>query len=1027
MRPPAQPAAPAPVVFGPASFGGLGYRSIGPNRGGRSIAVAGSRQRPNEYYFGATGGGLWKTDDGGLTWRPVTDGQIRSSSVGAVAVAQTHPDTVYVGMGETELRGNIMQGDGVYRSVDGGRTWTHQGLAETQAIARVRVHPTNGAVVYVAAFGNPYAKNRDRGVYRSLDAGRTWQQVLYRGDSVGAIDLSIDQKDPRVVFASFWQAYRRPWKLSSGGPGSGLFKSVDGGDSWVDLTRNPGLPRGLLGKITVSVSPVDGHRVYAMVESDSGGLFVSDDAGASWRRANDERKLRQRAFYFSRVYADPVAKDRVYVLNVDFWRSDDGGRTFPTAIRGTHADFHDLWIAPDNNSRFISANDGGGAVTVNGGRSFTEQRFPTAQPYHVVTTRDVPFHACGAQQDNTTFCVPSNPAGAGVFQAGPGSFGDWWYEVGGGESGYIAAHPANPDLFYAGSQEGLLTRYDRRTGILRDVQVYPRFFSGESAGSLPERWQWTYPIVVSPLEPNTVYAASQHLWRSTDEGMSWERISPDLTVHADSTMGDSGGPITRDQNGPEFYATIFTVAPSRLEKETIWTGSDDGLVHVTRDGGRTWQNVTPPDLPKFSRISLIDASPHDAGKAYVAVKRHQNGDRSPHAWKTTDYGRTWTSIADGFRSDAFIHAIREDPLRKGLLFAGTEHGVYLSFDDGARWQPLALNLPDVPVPDLQVEAHDLVVATHGRSVWVLDDIDPIRQLTPDVLKAGLYLFQPRNAVRRLDDAVVFYHLARASDSVVVEVLDPAGALVRRFTSSAGDTVAVSRGDGAPGQRPARPTRRAGLNRFSWDVRYPGALTFPGMILRSANPEQGPWAPPGRYQVRVTANGETRTAPLTITRNPALTEFSDEDLREQFRIAVRIRDRVSAANRAVLQIRDVRSQVDDRAARAGDRALVAEARRLAGSLSAVEEALYQVRNRSPRDALNYPVKLNNKLAALQRSLETGDMRPTAGVLKVLDELSAELDAQLRKLDALLATDLPAFNRRLESRKLDPVRWSERVAG
>jgi photosystem II stability/assembly factor-like uncharacterized protein len=1019
-RPPAPGAPQAPTVFPATAFGGLGYRNIGPNRGGRSIAVAGSRQRPNEYYFGATGGGLWKTTDGGLTWRPVTDGQVGSSSVGAVAVAQTHPDTVYVGMGETQLRGNVMQGDGVYRSVDGSRTWTHQGLAGTQAIARVRVHPANGAIVYVAAFGNPYANNRDRGVYRSLDAGRTWQHVLYRGDSVGAIDLSIDQKNPRVIFASFWQAYRRPWKLSSGGPGSGLFKSVDGGDSWVDITRNPGLPRGILGKITVSVSPVDGGRVYAMVESDSGGVFVSDDAGATWRRTNEERKLRQRAFYFSRIQADPRVKDRVYVMNVEFWRSDDGGRTFPAPLRGTHADFHDLWIAPDDNNRFIVANDGGGAVTENGGGAFTAQRFPTAQAYHVATTRDVPYHVCGAQQDNSTFCVPGNPNARGLLHEGPGAGGDWWYEVGGGESGYIAPHPANPNVFYAGSQEGLLTRYDRSTGILRDVQPYPRFFSGESAGSLPERWQWTYPIVFSPLDSNTLYASSQHLWRTTNQGQSWERISPDLTVHADSTIGDSGGPITRDQNGPEFYATIFTVAPSRFEKETIWTGSDDGLVHLTRDGGRTWQNVTPPDLPRFSRISLIDASPHEAGKAFVAVKRYQNGDRAPYAWRTTDYGRTWTKVADGIRSGAYVHAVREDPWRKGLLFAGTEHGVYVSFNDGARWQALTLNLPDVQVPDLQLEEHDLVIATHGRSMWILDDIDPIRQLNDSVLKANVHLFTPRDAVRRLTDAAFFYHLAKRSDSVVVEIMDAGGALVRRVVSAPGDTLPTSRADEATGPpRAGRPTRGVGLNRFAWDLRYPGALTFPGMILRSARPEEGPWAPPGEYEVRVTASGETKTARFRIARHPQLTEFSDDDLREQFRVAMQIRDRVSAANGAVLRIRDLRSQLDDRATRAADRTVTADARRLGAALATVEEALYQVRNRSPRDALNYPVRLNNKLAALQRSLETGDMRPTAGVLEVLAELSAELDAQLARLDALVSNDLAALNRKLEARKLPAV--------
>lgn len=1018
-RPAAQPAQAPATTFPATAFAGLTYRNIGPNRGGRSIGASGSVQRPKEYYFGATGGGLWKTDDGGLTWRPVTDGQIRSSSVGAVAVAPSHPDTVYIGMGETELRGNIMQGDGVYRSVDAGKTWTHMGLAETQAISRVRVHPTNASTVYVAAFGHPYAKHPARGVYRSLDAGKTWQLILSRGDSVGAIDLSIDQKNPKVIYASFWQAYRTPWKLSSGGPMSGIFKSIDGGDSWTDISRNPGLPRGIIGKIGISVSPVDGNRVYAIVEHDSGGIFVSDDAGATWKRTNDERKLRQRAFYYSRLNADPVVKDRVYVLNVGFWRSDDGGKTFPTEIRGTHGDFHDLWIAPDNNRRFISANDGGGAVTENGGTSFTDQTYPTAQSYRVETTVDFAYHVCGAQQDNSTFCIPSNPNTGSMFNAGQGEFGDWLYDIGGGESGYIAPHPTNPNIFYAGSQGALLTRFDRSTGILRDVQVYPRFFSGEPAGSLPERWQWTYPIVFSPHDPKVLYTSSQHLWRTTNEGQSWEKISPDLTVAADSTIGDSGGPITKDQNGPEFYATIFTIAPSKREAGTIWTGSDDGLVQLTRDGGKTWANVTPRDLPKLSRISLIEASPHDAGKAYVAVKRYQNDDRAPHIWKTTDYGKTWARIVDGIRSDAYVHAVREDPWRAGLLFAGTEHGVFVSFDDGARWQDFSLNLPDVQVPDLKILEDDLVIATHGRSMWILDDLTPIRELTADVAKAGVHLFTPRPVIRRLEDAAFAWHLNKQADSVVVEVLDGTGGVVRRFVSRATDsaTATPAAGEGQRNRPAPAPTRTLGLNRFTWDLRYPGATTFPGMILWSARPQNGPLAPPGAYQVRVSANGETKTMPFTVRKHPALTEFTDDDLREQFRVAMQIRDKVSEANEAVIRIRDLKTQIADRATR--DRALAADATKLGASLGGVEEALYQVRNRSNQDPLNFPIKLNNKLAALQRSLETGDMPPTAGVLKVFGELSEELAVELRKLDRVIQTDLQAFNRKLEARKLPRV--------
>ena len=997
-----------PGGFPASAFQGLRYRNIGPNRGGRSIANGGSRARPNEYYFGAAGGGLWKTTDGGLTWRPVTDGQIASSSVGAVAVAESNPDVVYIGMGETELRGNIMQGDGVYKTTDGGTTWTHMGLANTQAIARVRVDPTNPDIVFAAAFGHPFGRSDERGVFRSKDGGRTWQKVLFRGDSVGAIDLSIDHHDPKVVYAAFWEAYRQPWKLSSGGMAGGLFKSADGGDTWTDITRNPGLPQGLIGKIGVAVSPVDGKRVYAIVESDAGGVFRSDDAGATWTRVNDERKLRQRAFYYSRLYADPVLKDRVYVLNTGLYRSDDGGATFPTQLRGTHGDFHDLWIAPESDARLLVSNDGGGAVSTNGGQSWTEERYPTAQPYRVVTTKDFLYHVCGAQQDNSTFCIPSNPNDNSVFNAGQGEFGDWLYTVGGGESGYIATHPTDPNIFYAGSQGALITRYERNTGFLKDVQVYPRFFSGESAESLPERWQWTFPIVFSPLDAKVLYTSSQHLWKSTDEGQSWEKISPDLTAGVDTTLGDSGGPITKDQNGPEIYGTIFTIAPSHFDSSTIWTGSDDGVVSITRDGGQTWEKITPPDMPVFSRVSLIDASPHSPGKAYVAAKRYQLDDRAPYAWRTTDYGKTWTKIVGGIPSGAFIHAVREDPVRAGLLFAGTEHGVYVSFDDGAHWQSLSLNLPDVQVPDLQVEAHDLVIATHGRSMWILDDIDPLRQLTATAMLAPLHLFQPRDAVRRDNDAVFYYALGAPADSVRIQVLDAQGTLVRQFPA---DSMAAA--------VDSMPTGRQGLNRFTWDLRYPGASTFEGMILWSARPEVGPLAPPGEYQVRVSASGQVQAQRFTVRKDPRLTRFTDDDLVEQWTLAMQVRDKVSAANNGVAVIRSVRSQIDDRVSRANDGAITADGARLAKSLSDVEEALYQVRNRSNQDPLNFPIKLNNKLAALLRTIESGDGRPTAGSYQVYKELSDEMNLQLRRLDILVQNDLARFNTRLAGKNLEPI--------
>ena len=700
-------------AYGSQFFGGLRWRSIGPNRGGRSIAVAGSNQRLNEYYFGATGGGLWKTNDGGTTWRPVTDTSLKTSSVGAVAISDSNPDIVFIGTGETQLRGNIIQGDGLYKSTDGGKTWASSGLTDTQAIGRIRIHPGNPDIVYAAALGHPFGSNPERGVFRSRDGGKTWQKVLYRNERAGAVDLCFDPKNPQVLFASIWEVFRTPYSLSSGGPGSGLFKSTDGGDSWTEITRNAGLPKGMIGKVGISVSGADSDRVWAIIEAEDGGIFRSEDGGATWMNINEERRFRQRAFYYTRIYADPVNRDRVYVLNTGFYRSDDGGTTYST-IRPPHGDNHDLWIAPGDPSRMINGNDGGANVSLNGGETWTGQQYPTAQLYHVVTTAHIPYHACGAQQDNSTVCVPSN------------GNGDEFYAVGGGESGYIAPDPRKLDVFYAGSYGGLLTRYDRSTGQMRQVNVWPENPMGHSSKDIRERFQWTFPIVFSPVDPRILYVGSQHLWRTTNEGQSWERMSQDLTRADPKTMGPSGGPITLDQTGVETYATIFTIAPSPKDPNTVWTGSDDGVVAITRDGGKTWQRVTPPGLPDFARISLIEASPHKPGTAYVAANRYQQDDWAPYFYRTDDHGGTWTKIINGIGPRDFARAIREDPKRPGLLFGGTEHGVYVSFDDGANWQSLALNLPVTPIHDLTVKDNDLVIATHGRSMYLLENISVLR-------------------------------------------------------------------------------------------------------------------------------------------------------------------------------------------------------------------------------------------------------------------------------------------------------------
>ncbi len=976
-------------------LGALKWRSIGPNRGGRSQAAAGSARRPLEYYFGATGGGLWKTTNGGTTWFPVTDGQVHSSSVGAVAVSESNPDVVYIGMGETELRSSVMQGDGVYKSVDAGKTWKHIGLENTQTISRIRIDPTNPDVVYVAALGHPFGPNDERGVFRSTNGGTTWKRVLFRSNRAGAIDLAMDAANPHVLFAATWDVYRSPWMLSSGGPGGGMFKSTDGGDTWNEITRNPGLPKGVIGKISVSISGADSKRVYAMVEADDGGLFQSSDAGATWTLMTADRSIRQRAFYFSRIVADPKLRDTVYALNVEFYRSDDGGKTFQLQ-HTPHADHHDLWIAPDDSKRMISSDDGGGAVSTDGARTWTLEHYPTGQFYHVSTTIDVPYHVCGSQQDDGTACVPSGPALNMRDPAAPA--GDWFYSAGGGEAGYLSADPKDANIFYGGDQAGIITRYDRRTGESRAINVYPLFFSGMPASALKERWQWTFPIVFSPVDPKVLYTCSQHLWKSTTQGQRWESISPDLTRNDPATLGDSGGPITKDQNGPEIYGTIFSVAPSRHDVNTIWAGSDDGLVHITRDGGKSWQNVTPPGMAEFTRISLIEASTFDPAGAYIAARRNQLDDRRPYVYRTHDYGKTWAKIVSGIPDDDFAQAIREDTVRRGLLYLGTEHGIYYSFDDGNRWQTLSLNLPDTQVADIAVEKEDVVIATHGRSFYVLDDIDVLRQYTPAVTSSKAFLFAPEAAIRPLRPAVIDYYLADAAQKATLEILNAQGQVIK--TSSL----------------PAK----AGTNRVEWNLRYPGATTFPGIVLRYAVPGEGPLAPPGRYTVRLMANGVTQTQSLEIRRDPRVTGVSDNGLQEQFKLAIEIRDALSRAHESVIRIRSLDAQIAKSAAEAKDPGISRSGGLIKSKLDEIESDLYQVNNQSPRDTLNYPIKLNNQLAVLQRIVDTGDDRPTDQDIAVFRELTGRLNQILGRLDQVMATDVKQLNDQLIVRKSQPIR-------
>jgi photosystem II stability/assembly factor-like uncharacterized protein len=1004
----------------PALLNAYRWRSIGPDRGGRSIAVSGVKGRPREAYFGATGGGLWKTTDAGNNWTPVTDGLITSSSVGAVAVSESSPDVVYIGMGESCIRGNIMPGDGVYKSTDAGKTWANVGFKNVDAISKIRIHPTNPDIVYVAAFGLYYGPSDERGIFKTTDGGKTWKRTLFRDAKTGAVDVAIDANNPNVLYAALWEAYRIEYQMSSGGPGSGLFKSTDGGETWTEITRNAGMPQGLVGRIGLALTKADSNRVYALVENENGGLFVSDDAGTSWKLINSSRAIRQRAFYYTHVFGDPSNKDTVYMQNTGLFRSTDGGKTTAQVGQNTHGDHHDLWVDPDDANHVIDGNDGGGAITYDVASrvpNWSAQDFPTAQWYHVITTAHLPFHVCGAQQDNSTLCVPSN-TNAGGGGGGGGNPPVAPYQVGGGEPGYIAPHATDPDLFWAGANNGsFLTRLNRRTGEFKEVGAYPRFFSGENSGEVKERWQWTYPIIFAYADPNVLYASSQRVWKSTNGGDSWEAISGDLSRHDPKTMGDSGGPITHDMNSPEIFGTVFSLAPGKKDVNIIWAGSDDGLIHVTRDGGKNWTNVTPPDMPDLGRVSQIDGSSFDNGTAYVAVKKMLLGDRAPYIFRTKDFGKSWTKIVTGIPANDYVHTVREDTVRRGMLYAGTQHAVYVSYNDGEQWLKLTNGLPDTPTTDLVVEDNALAIGTHGRGFYVLDDIAALRQFGLAPL-TDVAVFKPANATRGLDRPIVTYYLKNQPKALTMDFLDAKGQVVRSITGQPPRKPGEQAGEEDFARGPQGAPMAAGVNRFTWDLNSTGVVTFPGMILWGAT-QNGPAVLPGSYSVRLTADGVTQTQPFQVLKHP-LRPISDADLQFQWNLASRIRDKVNEANLAVIRIRRIKTDIADRIKDAPAEVRTA-GEQLAAALSAVEEDVYQVKNQSGQDPLNFPIKTNNRLASLLRVAVSGEGRPTGNVEPIFNDLIAELKAETDRLEKTIADQLPPFNRMLERIKkpvIDP---------
>ncbi len=1037
-------------------FDGLEYRNVGPFRGGRSAAITGVVSDPATYYFGAAGGGIWKTDDAGTTWSNISD-EYFGGSIGSIAVSEWDENVIYVGGGEVTVRGNVSHGDGIWKSVDRGESWTHMGLENSHHIPRLRIHPKNPDLVYAAVMGRLYGSSEERGVYRSKDGGQNWERILFANADAGAVDLVMDPTNPRILYASTWRIRRTPFSLESGGEGCALWKSTDGGDTWEDISEAEGLPSGTLGIIGVTISPVDPQRIFAIIENEKGGVFRSDDGGEKWTRINTERKLRQRAWYYSRIYADTKDADVVYVLNVGFWKSKDGGKTF-SGMSTPHGDHHDLWISPNNSRHLAVADDGGGQVSLNGGDGWsTYMNQPTAQFYRVTTDDSFPYRIYGAQQDNSTVRIRHRSGGGGIGERD-------WESTAGGESGWIAIDPNDEDVVFGGSYGGLLERRNHRTGERRMVNVWPENPMGHGAEGMNPRFQWNFPIVYSRHDDRTLYTAGNHLYSSTNGGQSWNKISPDLTRNNPDWLGSSGGPITKDNTGVEYYCTIFSMAESMSEAGVIWVGSDDGLIHITQDGGKNWTEITPSleMLPEMAQINSIEAHPSIAGGAYVAATRYKSDDFKPYLLRTLDYGKTWTLITDGIAEDEFTRVVRADAKRDGLLYSGTEGGMYVSFDDGEHWQSLQLNLPQVPITDLALKNDDLIVATQGRSFWVLDDLTPLHQLSDDVAASHAWLYQPRPTYRmgggRRDESrtqgqnphagvVAYYYLDEkmAEEKVTIDILEADGTLIRSFPDvdeekekakaekekeeaeekdelakekpESGSTENVEvQGPKKEDEPKDAPDSETGMNQFVWNMRYPDAEDFDGLIMWAGS-VRGPRAAPGNYQLRLNVGEVSKLVDFEIVQDPRSTS-SAADLKAQFDFLITARNKLTETHEAIIKIRKVNAQLKALKKRMGAMDESAAAKidpikdsisELSKALSKIEKKLYQTQNQSGQDPLNFPIRLNNKLAALASTVSQGDFRPTDQALQVYADISGQIDVCLDDLNTLLSNSLPALNR------------------
>ncbi|MDX1631045.1 MAG: glycosyl hydrolase [Thermoanaerobaculia bacterium] len=1081
----------AEATYPDEAFRALEYRLVGPWRGGRVTAVAGHPTDLRTFYMGSTGGGVWKTTDGGITWKNVSDKvrrvdpeeepvpmgegppaagtgeeerrssrkergrapktEIRdgdgfgSASVGAVAVAPSDPNVVYVGTGSACIRGNVSAGDGVYKSSDGGESWHHVGLEEAGQIGRIQVHPKDPDRVWVAALGHAFGPNPTRGVFRSTDGGKTWERILFVSEEAGAVDLALDPSNPRILYAATWEAVRKPWTMISGGEGSGLYKSTDGGDTWRELTE--GLPEGIKGKIGVAVSPANPDRVWTLVEhEEKWGLYRSDDGGESFRRVSDDRNLVQRAWYYTHVYADPKDANTVYVLNVAMWRSDDGGKSF-TPVRTPHGDNHDLWIHPEHPNVMVQGNDGGANVSYDGGRTWSAQdNQPTAEMYRVTVDDQHPYWLYGGQQDNSAVAIPSRAPGSGIARQD-------WYTPGGCESAYVAVDPRDPDITYAGCYGGTIGRYDRELHQEQQVMPYPEMAVGQRAADLKYRFQWNAPIEISPHDPSVLYHTSNHVHRSTDEGQSWEVISPDLTRDDESKQGYAGGPITWDNTGVEVFGTIFAFEEDPREAGVLWAGSVDGLVHLSRVGGASWEEITPAQMPEWGTVNDLELSPHAPGRAFIPVHRYRMDDFRPYVFRTNDWGQSWELLTDGTNGipeDHFVRAVVEDPERKGLLYAGTEFGMYVSFDDGERWQPLQLDLPVTPITDLEVQRGDLVVATQGRSYWILDDLTPIRELTPEVLSSEAHLFPVRPALQWVGTggwgfggnvgenppygAVIHYFLAEElsgedDPEVTLELLDSEGEVLRTLSSKTPEPSAPNPwAEIFPGlAEPKTLSAEEGLNRYVWNLRLPDAFVVPDATLWGS--PEGPEVPPGTYSARLAVGDWSDSRTIEVRSDPRR-DLDPAQLQERFELARTIWESISEAHRALARSRDVREQIDATVVRLEDAGKVDEATReqakeLTEELKSLEDRLHQSEAESGQDILNFPPQIDNQLVFLQGVVETARTRPTEGSHQRWEDLRSELDSMLAELEGIYEGPLEEFNAAVAALDTPPVMIKQEV--